>query len=118
MLGSSSVFCLNTLSLRPAQKQRIREKLIVDDIIEEQELTVLYKKIQKAKKEKRLAQKKKGKNYKEIEGVKVVSKNKKVNVNFEDQKEKKLQTESCARGREEEGQFQNQKEKKQRIQQP
>ena len=62
---------------------------IVDDIIEEQELTVLYKKIQKAKKEKRLAQKKKGTNYKEIEGVKVVSKNKKVDVNFEDQKEKK-----------------------------
>lgn len=58
-------------------------------IIEEQELTVLYKKIQKAKKEKRLAQKKKGKNYKESEGVKVVSKKIDVKISADDQKEKK-----------------------------
>lgn len=62
---------------------------LVDLIIEEQELTVLYKEIQQVKKEKRLAQKKKGKNYKEIEAVKVISKNKKITTSPEDQKEKK-----------------------------
>ena len=36
-----------------------------NQLIEEQELTILYKKIQQAKKEKRLNQKKKGKNYKD-----------------------------------------------------
>lgn len=45
-----------------------------DDIIEVQELTILYKKIQKAKKEKRLSQKKKGKNYKEPSVLPSVSK--------------------------------------------
>ncbi|ANW95526.1 hypothetical protein AXE80_04175 [Wenyingzhuangia fucanilytica] len=44
------------------------------EIIEEQELSILYKNLQKAKKEKRLAQKKKGKNYKEPISVPVVSK--------------------------------------------
>ncbi|MDO3694583.1 hypothetical protein QVZ41_06955 [Wenyingzhuangia sp. chi5] len=44
------------------------------EIIEEQELSVLYRNLQKAKKQKRLAQKKKGKNYKEPNTVPVVSK--------------------------------------------
>lgn len=43
------------------------------EIIEEQELSVLYRNLQKAKKQKRLTQKKKGKNYKEPT-VPVVSK--------------------------------------------
>jgi len=47
----------------------LRSKLI-DLIIEEQELSVLYRNMQKAKKEKRLEQKKRGKNYKEPQGLK------------------------------------------------
>jgi len=57
-----------------------------NEIIEEQELTVLYKKVQLAKKEKRFAQKKKGKNFKEVEGVKVIAKNKVSSVNDDNKK--------------------------------
>jgi len=39
--------------------------ILIDMIIEEQELSDLYRRMQKAKKEKRLEQKKRGKNYKE-----------------------------------------------------
>jgi len=69
--------------------EAILKSYLVNFIIEEQELTVLYKKIQKAKKEKRVAQKKKGKNYKEVEGLKVVSKKTKESINEDDRKEKK-----------------------------
>lgn len=62
---------------------------VANELIEEQELTVLYKKLQQAKKEKRFAQKKKGKNFKEIPGVKVIAKNKVNNTSEADQKEKK-----------------------------
>ncbi|MDE0536237.1 hypothetical protein [Tenacibaculum sp. L6] len=47
---------------------------IADLLIEERELTILYKEQKKAKKEKRLAQKRKGKNYKEPIGIVPVSK--------------------------------------------
>lgn len=60
-----------------------------NELIEEQELTVLYKKVQLAKKEKRFAQKKKGKNFKETEGLKVVAKNSVNITSDDDQKEKK-----------------------------
>lgn len=43
------------------------------EIIEEQELSVLYRNLQKEKKQKRLAQKKKGKNYKEPKTLPAVS---------------------------------------------
>ena len=58
-------------------------------IIEEQELTVLYKQLQKAKKEKRLAQKKRGKNYRNIERLNVLNKDKADCKTFENQKERK-----------------------------
>lgn len=46
---------------------------LIDQLIEEQELSVLYKKQKKEKKEKRLAQKKRGKNYKEKTGITPIS---------------------------------------------
>lgn len=55
-------------------------------IIEEQELTVLYKQLRKAKREKRLAQKKRGKNYKKIEGLNVLNKDKIHFLTIENQK--------------------------------
>lgn len=60
---------------------------IADLLIEERELTILYKAQKKAKKEKRLAQKRKGKNYKEPTGIVPVSK--KEEVEKINQKEKK-----------------------------
>ena len=69
--------------------EAILRSYLADIIIEEQELTVLYKKIQRAKKEKRLEQKKNGKNYKESEGVKEISKKIKVSLSKGNQKEKK-----------------------------
>ncbi|WP_281979731.1 hypothetical protein [Tenacibaculum mesophilum] len=60
---------------------------IADLLIEERELTILYKAQKKAKKEKRLAQKRKGKNYKEPTGI--VSVSKKEEVEKVNQKEKK-----------------------------
>ena len=80
---------LNEVEQKTIEFESVLRSHLVDIIIEEQELTVLYKKIQKAKKEKRLAQKKKGKNYIEPEGIKVVAKNKNVGINKDDQKEKK-----------------------------
>ena len=62
---------------------------LTNELIEEQELTVLYKKVQLAKKEKRFAQKKKGKNFKEIEGLKVIVKNNANSISEDHQKEKK-----------------------------
>lgn len=47
--------------------------ILVDMIIEEQELSDLYRRMQKAKKEKRLEQKKRGKNYKEPKGIRQIS---------------------------------------------
>ncbi len=43
--------------------------ILIDLIIEEQELSDLYRRMQKAKKEKRLEQKKRGKNYTEPQGI-------------------------------------------------
>ncbi len=47
--------------------------ILIDMIIEEQELSDLYRRMQKAKKKKRLEQKKRGKNYKEPNGIKLIS---------------------------------------------
>ncbi len=58
-------------------------------IVESQELFVLYKQIKKAKKAKRLEQKKRGKNYQESNAIRVVSKVIKKDVSTEQQKEKK-----------------------------
>jgi len=60
-----------------------------DLIVEAQELFTLYKEIKKAKKEKRLEQKKRGKNYTEHVGLKVIPKEEKKDIPPEQQKEKK-----------------------------
>ncbi len=62
---------------------------ISDLIVEEQELFTLYNQIKKAKKAKRLEQKKRGKNYKEPKGVQIISEKKKIVISSEQQKEKK-----------------------------
>ncbi len=62
-----------------------------DLIVEEQELFVLYKQIKKAKKANRLAQKKRGKNYKEPKGLQIIFEQEKkvIPSELEEQKEKK-----------------------------
>ena len=60
-----------------------------DLIVEEQELFILYKQIKKAKKAKRLAQKKRGKNYKENTGLQITAKQKKKDIPSDQQQEKK-----------------------------
>ena len=60
---------------------------IADLLIEERELTILYKEQKKAKKVKRLEQKRKGKNYKESTGIVPVSKKTEVEkVNLKEKK--------------------------------
>ena len=60
-----------------------------DLIVEEQELFILYKSIKKAKKAKRLEQKKRGKNYKEPKGLQIIPEKKKQVIPAEEQQEKK-----------------------------
>ncbi|VXD13780.1 hypothetical protein [Marinoscillum sp. 108] len=62
---------------------------LINELIEEQELTVLYKQQKLAKKEQRLAQKRRGKNYVAPEGLKPVVRNNKPGHNESDQKEMK-----------------------------
>ncbi|MDE5422023.1 hypothetical protein L3073_07360 [Ancylomarina sp. DW003] len=64
--------------------------ILIDMIIEEQELSDLYRRMQKAKKQKRLEQKKRGKNYKEPIGIKRISKSNEPNsTSKEEEKERK-----------------------------
>jgi len=80
---------LNQIEQKTNAYEAILRSHLTNELIEEQELTVLCKKVQLAKKEKRFAQKKKGKNFKDLEGLKVISK-KNLNETVEDdQKEKK-----------------------------
>lgn len=67
--------------------EQVLRNAIADLLIEERELTILYKEQKKAKKEKRLEQKRKGKNYKESAGIVAVSK--KTEAEKVNQKEKK-----------------------------
>ena len=60
-----------------------------DLIVEEQELFILYKQIKKVKKAKRIEQKKRGKNYKETKGLKIITEKKKNVIPPEQQQEKK-----------------------------
>ncbi|MHB1146088.1 MAG: hypothetical protein ACYC01_00680 [Lutibacter sp.] len=80
---------LNDIDLKTTAFEAILRSHLTDELIEEQELTVLYKKVQLAKKEKRFAQKKKGKNFKDLEGLKVIAKNNANTTTEDDQKEKK-----------------------------
>ncbi len=61
---------------------------LINEIVEEQELSVLYKKLKQEKKVNRLNQKRRGKNYIEPQGLIQVVK-KETPVNNDDQKEKK-----------------------------
>ncbi|MDO9274945.1 MAG: hypothetical protein Q7T92_05255 [Lutibacter sp.] len=80
---------LNDIEQKTTAFEAILRSHLTNELIEEQELTVLYKKVQLAKKEKRFAQKKKGKNFKEVEGLKVIVKNNANTTSEDDQKEKK-----------------------------
>ncbi|MDM8160184.1 hypothetical protein QUH73_10200 [Labilibaculum sp. K2S] len=62
---------------------------LADELIEEQELRIIYKKLQQTKKEKRLEQKRRGKNYKEPIGIKPIINPKVSTSNIEEHKEKK-----------------------------
>lgn len=80
---------LNGIEQKTTAFESILRSHLTSEIIEEQELTVLYKKVQLAKKEKRFAQKKKGKNSKDVDGLKVIAKNSANATSDDDQKEKK-----------------------------
>lgn len=67
---------------------------IGDVLVEERELTILYKAQKKAKKEKRLAQKKKGKNYKVSTELKVVSRKVVLKEKQNDKEKKRLYKEA------------------------
>lgn len=62
---------------------------LIDQIIECQELTHLYKQIKREKKEKRLVQKKKGKNYTPSTEVRVIDKTTPIQINLNNKKELK-----------------------------
>jgi hypothetical protein len=65
---------LNVIAQKLSAFETILRSHLTNEIIEEQELTVLYKKLQKEKKEKRLLQKQKGKKFKKVEGLNVIHK--------------------------------------------
>lgn len=65
---------LNLVENQTEQFEAKLRSILIDLIIEEQELSDLYRQMRKAKKEKRLEQKKRGKNYKEPKGIKLISK--------------------------------------------
>ncbi|WP_028890108.1 hypothetical protein [Tenacibaculum ovolyticum] len=67
---------------------------ISDLLVEERELTTLYKNQKKAKKEKRLAQKKKGKNYVASTGLKVIDKSASLSDASNQQEKKRLYKEA------------------------
>ncbi|QHI36216.1 hypothetical protein IMCC3317_15750 [Kordia antarctica] len=62
---------------------------LADEIVEVQELTVIYKELKLAKKQKRVLQKQRGKKYIAPKGLKVVSASSEKTINTEDLQEKK-----------------------------
>jgi len=81
---------LNSIEQKIIAFEAILRSHLENEIIEEQELNVLYKNLQKGKKEKRIAQKKRRKNFIETEGLKKVTKFKSINpTSIEEQKERK-----------------------------
>ncbi|NKI27331.1 hypothetical protein HCG49_12225 [Arenibacter sp. 6A1] len=69
--------------------ENILRAYVADEIIAEQELSLLYKQQKKAKKEKRLSQKKRGKNFSAPQGLQPSKHTKPIQKNPEEQKEKK-----------------------------
>ncbi|MBE0423744.1 MAG: hypothetical protein IBX66_07380 [Lutibacter sp.] len=80
---------LNDIEQKTTAFEAILRSNLTNELIEEQELTVLYKKVQLAKKEKRFAQKRKGKNFKDLKGLKMIAKSSLPAISDDDQKEKK-----------------------------
>lgn len=74
---------------KTAAFEAILRSHLENELIEERELTVLYKKLQQQKKEKRLAQKQRGKNYVEKQGIKVVNETAISNLSNDEKNEKK-----------------------------
>ncbi|MET7028229.1 hypothetical protein [Sediminicola luteus] len=80
---------LEAILLKTGNFENILRTHLENALIEEQELTVLYKQQKAAKKEKRLHQKKRGKNYREIDGLQTIAIKKTPRTNPEEQQEKK-----------------------------
>lgn len=80
---------LETIEQKTTAFEAILRSHLADELLEEQELSVLFKKIKQEKKGKRLHQKKRGKNFKESTCLKTIAKNSKNITNPEEQKEKK-----------------------------
>lgn len=80
---------LHTIEQKTTAFEVILRSHLINELIEEQELTVLYKKLQQQKKEKRLAQKQRGKNFKDTKTLKLTAKTIVENTNEVDKNEKK-----------------------------
>lgn len=78
---------LDYIVQKTTEFEAILRSHLIEELIEVQELRVLYKKQKQAKKEKRLEQKKKGKNYKEPVEVSKDIKTQNKPKNFDEQKE-------------------------------
>lgn len=80
---------LNEILKKTQSFEMLLRSHVSDLIVESQELFILYKEIKKAKKNKRLEQKKRGKNYQEPKGLQIIHSNDKPIVATEEQKEKR-----------------------------
>ncbi|MCF4100328.1 hypothetical protein L1I30_01495 [Gillisia sp. M10.2A] len=80
---------LGEVKRRTSSFEAVLRAHLENEIIEEQELSVLYKQLKLAKKQKRLAQKRKGKNYIEPKALKVLSSQENFIKDPEKEKEKK-----------------------------
>lgn len=84
----SLVYEINKVEKKLLPFEQLLRNAIADLLVEERELVILYKQQKRAKKEKRLEQKRRGKNYKEPKEVKVIQKQK-VSLEKENQQERK-----------------------------
>jgi hypothetical protein len=80
---------LNAIQSQIIAFENMLRSHLENEIIEEHELNALYKQLQRDKKEKRLAQKKRGKKFKESQSLKVLAKTVPEKSSIEDQKERK-----------------------------
>ena len=86
---NSLILELDTIQLKTISFENTLRSHLENALIEEQELTVLYKQQKAAKKKKRLHQKKRGKNYREVEGLQTVSTQKNSRTDLREHQEKK-----------------------------
>lgn len=85
----SLVLELGTIQQKTSSFENMLRTALENYIIEVQELTVLYKQQKAVKKERRLKQKKRGKNYKEVEGLQTVPTQKNASTDPTEQRERK-----------------------------